>query len=148
MTIIRRYLRLLSWTLVGTLLYAQMAVAAYACPNLGSAAVTGVLTVSMTPMADSTSDQSKATASMKSGDCAGMQGSMDPSAEKLCADHCNYGQQSDHTPSVTLPTVLLTPLYVVQGTLFSSVPSQPAADLSALAEASPPLAILHCRFRI
>jgi hypothetical protein len=143
----RRSLRLLSWMLVGTLLYAQMAVAAYACPRLAAAA-SDVSMVSMAMTVDTNGDKTVAPASAMSGDCAGMQGAMDPSAPKLCADHCNYGHQTDQTPNLTVPTALFTPLYVAQPMRLPSVPSQPAADLSALAEASPPLAILHCCFRI
>jgi hypothetical protein len=144
----RRYVRLLSWMLVGTLLYGQMAIAAYACPGQVSPAGVGVSAASIHPTLSPVDDTVAATSSTHAGDCAGMSGQMDPSASKLCADHCNYGHQSDQTSNLTLPTVLLTLLYVAQPTESPSVPLQPAAELSALAEASPPLAILHCRFRI
>lgn len=138
--------------LVGTLLYAQMAVAAYACPALVSTTAAGVSMVSTTLMAATNDDQIDTSTSAPMSDCAGMQGSVDPSAQKLCAEHCMYGHQSDLTSGLTLPTVLMTPLYVAQPLLLASVPWQRAADLSAhlsaLAEASPPLAVLHCRFQI
>jgi len=144
----RRYLRLLSCMLVGALLYAQMAIAAYACPGQVSPASVGMSAASIHPTVSVVDAAVVAPASVHAGDCEGMSGSMDPSASKLCADHCNYGHQSDQTPSLTLPTVFLTPLHFAPPMQSQSVPSQPAADLSALVEASPPLAILHCRFRI
>ena len=144
----RRYVRLLSWTLVGTLLYGQMAIAAYACPGQVSLAGMGVSEASIQPTVSMVDAAAAAPSNEQAAGCEGMSWSMDPSAPKLCADHCNYGHQSDQTPNLTLPTVLLTPLYVAQPMLLPSVPLQPAADLSALAEASPPLAILHCRFQI
>lgn len=144
----RRYLRLLSLVLVTTLLYAQIAVAAYACPGLARAATTNT---SMVPSASSTEtggDQTGVSTSEQTDDCAGMPGGIDPSAPKLCADHCNYGQQSDQTPNLSVPPVLLNPLYIAPPMPLPSMPAQPPAELSALVRGSPPLAILHCCFRI
>ncbi len=98
--------------------------------------------------ADKAGDQTDAPTSAQIAGCDGMLGAMDPPADKLCAEHCNYGHQSDQAASVVLPAVLMTPLYVVTPMPPPSVASQPAIDLSALAEAAPPLAILHCCFRI
>ena len=113
------------------MLYGQMAIAAYACPRLVSAAVMDVSTMSIAPAVDNEAQP----------------GPMDLDAQKLCAEHCNYGHQSDQAPNLALPpAVLLTSLYVALS--IPSVSSQPAADLSALAEGKPPLAILHCCFRI
>ena len=144
----RKYVRLLSWMLVGTLIYGQMAIAAYACPGQMSPAGVRVSMASIHPAVSTGYATAKAPASAHTGDCEGMSGSMDPSASKLCADHCNYGHQSDQTPNLTLPTVQSTLLYVAQPVALPSVPLQAAAELCALADASPRLAILHCRFQI
>jgi hypothetical protein len=134
--------------LVGTLLYAQMAVAAYACPGLVPAAAMDASMVPTAPTADTHGDQIDAPANAQSSDCAGMLGSMDPSAPRLCADHCNSGHQSDQTPNLTVPAVVLSTLYLAPPLPLRLMPAQPTAELSAMARGSPPLAILHCCFRI
>ncbi len=88
-------------------------------------------------------------ADLQMADCAGMAGPMDPEFANLCAEHCHHGQQSDRAATLTVPAALLTALYITPLAPEPAVAPRPAADTtSALAAASPPLAILHCCFRI
>lgn len=89
-------------------------------------------------------------ASRTMSNCEGMTGgTLDPQNANLCAEHCKFGQQSDHSSSLTVPAILLMALY------FSPLVRAPMAELrptaatqSALVAASPPHTILHCCFRI
>jgi hypothetical protein len=126
----RRWLHRVGRALIGVLLFAQMAVAAYACPGLLPGAST------MPTAAD-----------QATGPCADMAGATDPSPN-LCAEHCRYGQQSDHAPTLTVPVVLLTTLLITPyATDVAMRPRPAAAASSALASVDPPHAILHCCFR-
>ena len=126
--------RLLSRLLIAAILFAQMAVSAYACPSLltsGVEATTFATTGSM-PL-----------------DCDQMAGMLDAAAPSLCAAHChNHEQSADHADSPMLPPALFATLYWV-------VPQAPVESVSETPEASvlhaalpPPHAILHCCFRI
>lgn len=131
--------------LIGVLLYAQLAVSAYACPGFAS-----------TPMSASSTTQ-KAMAMATQGQAAepGQSGSgcdqMDAAAPNLCTAHCHAGHQTSDTgpsPVVDVPTPGL--LYVLpdQDELApGSSPSLPATD-PLLASAPPSHAILHCVLRI
>ena len=77
-------------TAVFALLFAQLSVAAYACPLPATAAAEEAMT-----------------------DCEGMASRLDPSSPNLCADHCQYGQQTDQLRTPTVPAVSLISLYVV-----------------------------------
>lgn len=133
----RGFLRGLARGLVGVLLFAQLAVAAYACPALNG--------------------KSPATAMASSGEamdsqmpgCDDMVGAMDPESANLCAEHCKQGKQSDQAPTLTVPVAMLTALYTTTPSPPGKAPPRPAAaTLSALVAASPPHAILHCVYRI
>lgn len=131
----RLWLRTLARGLVGVLLFAQMAIAAYACPALSSASAAEL------PMA--------ATPAAPMPDCDAMAGAMDPSSANLCAEHCKVGQQSDQASTLTVPAVMLNLLYT---TALATEPALPpraaAASVSALVAASPPHTILHCVYRL
>ena len=145
----RSFLRSVCRALIGVVLLAQMAVSAYACPGLATGAVMNMPTASPAPTRNEASQDIATTAMEQAIDCAGMAGSMDPEFANLCAEHCHHGQQSDQAATLTVPAVLLTALYITP--LASEpfvVPRPAAAATSALAAASPPLAILHCCFRI
>lgn len=130
--------------LVGVLLFAQLAVSAYACP--------GFLTKSSSmgggmPMPTLTvQDRSVASDKVASG-CD----QMDSAAPNLCLEHCRAGHQSSDTapaPVVFAATAAL--LYVLPTEpepVAGSLPSLPATDPS-VASAPPPHAILHCVLRI
>ncbi len=111
------------------LLFAQLSVAAYACP----AAPARHADVEM------------------AADCAGIMNpaDWDEAAPNLCAEHCHYGQQSDQPRSPSAPTVSLISLYVVPLTPAQFEPNRPAVvSFSFLAARAPPHTILHCCFRI
>ncbi|MFZ2651932.1 MAG: hypothetical protein WA210_17685 [Burkholderiaceae bacterium] len=131
----RSLLRSVARGLVGVLLFAQMAIASYACPGLGAALS---LSTPMAPLGQSPDDAGPGSA-----------GAMDPASPNLCAEHCRYGQQSDQVPSITLPGVTLTALYVTTLVPVAAVaPRRAAASVDALVAASRPHTILHCVYRI
>lgn len=140
----RSFLRSVSRLLIGVVMLAQMAVSAYACPGLA------VRTMQMaSAVADDQAGVSDDDAAQTMTDFAGMAGGMDSSFPNLCAEHCHQGEQSDQAPTLTVPAVLLSALYVTAFALEPTATPRPAADAtSALVAASPPHTILHCCFRI
>lgn len=135
--------------LIGILLLAQFAIVAYACPALAAASMASM---AMAPIDAASAEPADATTDktvVASPGCDGMAGAMDPAAPNLCADHCQYGQQSDQAATLTVPAVLLTALYTTPSVPLTAPPSRPAAGLaSALVAASPPHTIAHCVYRI
>ena len=124
--------------MVGVILFAQMSVAAYACPsNMVSGNATADAITAMGAMVDCE----------QMGE--GMGRHLDQANPGLCAEHCHPTQQSDHTQAPTVPAALLIALYTVALTVDASRPDGLAltAD-SRLHAAPPPLSILHCCFRI
>ncbi len=125
--------------LLSALLFAQAAVAAYACPALAQAA--GQAAGMATAM----------TAAMPA-DCHHMAQSnpMDTVTPNLCVAHCQEDpQRSDAPPAPTVPPAMLAVLYVDRPdrTIDAADGCAPAARPLAVA-ASPPHTILHCCFRI
>lgn len=109
------------------LLFAQWNVAAYACPS---------------PTAGGAPE---AIAHM---DCEGMAGQLDQASPNLCAEHCQYGQQSDQLRVPTVPAMPLG-LYVVPLLLkFAQLGRLDIVASSLLAARPPPHTLLHCRLRI
>ena len=124
--------------MVGVILFAQMSVAAYACPsNMVSGNATADAITAMGAMVDCE----------QMGE--GMGRHLDQANPGLCTEHCHPTQQSDHTQAPTVPAALLIALYTVALTVDASRPDglAPTAD-SRLHAAPPPLSILHCCFRI
>jgi len=143
----RRFLRVICRVLIGVVLFAQLAVSAYACPALPSAAMP---TSASAARDGDASDAAMATTDRQAPDCDAMAaGTMDPDLANLCAEHCRHGQQSDQAATLTVPAALLTALYLAPPAVQPEIRPRPAADAtSALVAASPPHAILHCCFRI
>ena len=120
--------------LIAVILFAQIAVSAYACPSLlksSDSTATVTTTVSM-PV-----------------DCDQMAGVLDPAAPNLCSAYCHKHEQSaDHADSPALPPTIFAALYW----LVAQAPVEPVSDTpdaSVLhAALPPPHAILHCCFRI
>lgn len=148
MTFTRALSQQICRVLIGVLLFAQLAVASYACPGLSS----------MKVMADDGAMAMTATAIPTPGDSMEKSGAMspgcdqmDPDAANLCAEHCRYGQQSADTapaPMVFAPVpALLYTLPLEPEPVPGSVRAFPASD-AGLAAPPPPHAILHCVFRI
>jgi hypothetical protein len=145
----RQFLRKICRALIGVVLFAQLAVSAYACPRSSSAAGMKMqMAAAAAPDAGAT-DAAVSTADRQAPNCEDMAGSMDPEFANLCAEHCHQGQQSDHSATLTVPAALLNALYVIALAPEPAVAPRPAADAtSALVAASPPHTILHCCFRI
>lgn len=140
----RQFLRTICRALIGVVLFAQLAVSAYACPGLSLAAG-----MKMQMASAAASDAAMATADGQAPNCEDMAGPMDPAFANLCAEHCHHGQQSDQAATMTVPAALLNALYVTPQAAEPAAPPRPAADAtSALVAASPPRTILHCCFRI
>jgi hypothetical protein len=146
----RQFLRAICRALVGVLLFAQLAVSAYACPALSSAAMSAMPMPSTAACDGDSSDAAMAATDRQAPDCDGMAaGTMDPDLANLCAEHCHHGQQSDQAATLSAPAALLTALYLAPLASQPKIRLRPAADATnALVAASPPHAILHCCFRI
>ncbi|KPV06484.1 hypothetical protein APR50_09740 [Variovorax paradoxus] len=145
----RGLVRMVARGLIGLLLFSQLAIAAYACPALSAGLAGGSTTeMSMAQDAVAATDDARDSA-MQGSPCADMVGATDRASGNLCAEHCKYGQQSDHASTLTVPVVLLTAIYPMTPWVpeTASPPRPAAASLSALVAASPPHAILHCVYR-
>jgi hypothetical protein len=148
----RQFLRSVAGILIGALLFAQMAVAAYVCPGLSLSANTQMPAMEM--VKTSSDDAAMQAASNQAVPCESMGeeaaiGPLDPQSPNLCAEHCKVGQQSDQVSTLTVPAVLLMALYfapLVPNLMAELRPA--AATPSALVAASPPHTVLHCCYRI
>jgi hypothetical protein len=124
----RRFVRRLALVLAGSMLFMQLALAAYVCPG--------------SPVAGSSD-------SVMAQPCADMQRVIDSTSPSLCAEHCKAAAQSDQVPTPALPAALFVTLYHLTPLPAAAVPSRAAAPtLSALCATTPPHAILHCVHRI
>ncbi len=148
----RRYLRFISGILIGVLLFAQMAVAAYACPGESLSAKTQKLTSEVaktSPEASRQSAVSKQESPCESMGDKSVTGHLDLHNANLCAEHCKYGQQSDHVSTLTVPPAMMTVLYFSLFAPEATGKSLPVTATCNSPEAAfPPHAILHCCFRI
>jgi hypothetical protein len=128
MSLPRAMSKLICRVLIGVFVFAQIAVAAHACPGLGQS-----------------SSQAAEAQAMPGCD------QMDRSASNLCTEHCHFGQQSSDTapvPVVIAPMLAL--LYVVlpaADAAGGAAAGTPAIDAPSPAP-PPPHAILHCVLRI
>jgi hypothetical protein len=139
--------------LIGLLLFGQLAIAAHACAVMASAVSPAALSMPTAVDGHPVPDSPRAvlaSAGEPMPGCEQMQSTpVDPTSAKLCAEHCNYGQQSDQASPLSVPGVLLNALYVtpeVPDT--ATVPHFGTGVPGALASASPPHTILHCCFRL
>lgn len=131
MTLTRTIKQWVCHLMVGLMLFAQMSMAAYACPGMASG-----------------SEQASDMTTMVN--CDQMVNQLDKAQPNLCAEHCHHTQQSDQTQVPTLPAMLLISLYTVSPAASASAPSWPtlAVQDSLLEAAPPPLSILNCCFRL
>lgn len=145
----RAFLRAVARGLIGVVLMAQMIISAYACPAISQAAEAAMQMPSAGASADEQGQADADLSMAQMSNCDDMAGAMDPAAPNLCAEHCKYGKQSDHAPTLNAPAAVLTALYAMPLVPITAPPPRPAAaTLSALVAASPPHAILHCVHRI
>ena len=138
--------------LMGFVLFAQLAVAGYACPGLS-----GMESMSMS-MSDSGLSPAMSLAAADAPSALQPTGmppdcdQMDTEAANLCTEHCRHGQQSADTaaaPLVSAPVpTLLYSIPIEPQHVLGSGRSFPAPDASVDAAPKPPHAILHCVFRI
>lgn len=123
----RGWLRRLGRGAIAVLLFAQLAVAAYACPGL------------------TTAPALSAPAAAHGPECDDPSGAKDPVAKNLCTEHCRADTQSPLTPVLNVPPVLLNMRYAMPQTPAAADPPRAtAAPLSDLVAGRPPHAILHC----
>ena len=99
------------------------------------------------PDGDAT-DLAQSATDRQAPNCDGMAGPLDPEFANLCAEHCHHGQQSDQPATMTVSAALPSALYITPLAPEPVVASHPATATSALVAASPPIAILHCCFRL
>lgn len=145
----RKFLRSVCVGLLGMLLFAQMAIAAYACPGLSPAGIMDVQVMSPPSWDIRASNPSTSPAGDRLTNCDDMAGEMAPASTNLCAEHCRFGQQSNQTPTLAVPAVLLNERYTTPLLTRPADPPRPAAsETSALTASSPPRTILHCCFRL
>lgn len=143
----RASLRAVARGLVGALLMAQLAIAAYACPAL-AAGLTATMQMPAPSVLDDAAPPDASMPMAHAGNCDDMVGTMDASSPNLCAEYCKYGQQSDRATSLYLPAVVLTVLYATPPAHEPGAPPRTAAaTLSALA-ACVPHTVLHCVYRL
>lgn len=142
--------RLICRVLIGVFVFAQIAVAAYACPQLSSVVADEARNVATAEAASAAMDAHGST------DCLATQGDhgyagMDPGSPHLCLAHCQYGNQSaDHTPAPVVPPALLTAMYTLapaEEAVASRIPRASLIRGGPPGASGPPHAILHCCLR-
>ncbi len=116
-------------------MFAQMAVAAYACPNVAAAYANTVAAM--------------VSAESMPADCDQMAGALDPAAPNLCSAHChNHEKSADHADAPALPPALFAALYWLVTPALAEPLTQTPETSVLHAALPPPHAILHCCFRI
>lgn len=121
-----------------TMLFSQLAVAAYACPAQGERA------------------GSAGVAAMAGMPCAEMMAAgvpLDPEQPMLCMQHCQFGsttQVVDHAPAVFASVTALPALFTVPVDERFDLGLRSRAEDERLRDRPPPLAhsIAHCCYRI
>jgi hypothetical protein len=128
--------------LIGVLLFAQFAVAGYACPSLQRVPVAATTAVAA-------GEETTAAAQMASMPACDL---MDTDAANLCLEHCRQGQQNaDTTATPQVSPGIATLLYLLPiepPCAFAANGTLPRAEVGLAAVPEPPHAILHCVFRI
>jgi len=143
-TVSRALKKLICFVLSGSLLFSQLAVAGYACPNaVGMKAVAH----SSSAMAASEASDPLLNSGAMSPDCD----QIDRDAVNLCVERCNFGSQStDGAQAPVVPAPILAVLYFVPvkpELAPGSASALPPRD-AMIAASPPPHAILHCVFLI
>ena len=138
----RAFQRAVGRALIALLLFAQMIVAAYACPRMAPYGI------AWEPATTATSANVAAPAEHRAADMPfGCDGdALD--TPNLCAAHCQAGDQNTDTTHPMVFASVLSSFYVVP------IPSAPGeanrnpSPAAAINTIPPPHAILHCCFRI
>lgn len=144
-------------TLIGMVLFSQFAVAAYTCPTYlaltqkqsqHSIGFTHSVTDKNTQLILVPAHTIKMSDTMKN--CDQMHGQFDKSSPNLCAEHQQYGHQSNETYVPAIHLVSLANFYIVALLLNDAGDNFSAWFTSSYLQAplQPPSTILHCCFRI
>jgi hypothetical protein len=129
-------MRGLVWAVLVVLVWAQLAVAAYACQRS--------VTAPGWP-GDAPARQASEAVPGMSADCAELMGWTASTQANLCVSHCHAGDQSDQTAPVAWPLAALAALYgVPPAPLLLPTRRQVAARAGEQACLAPPHRILHC----
>jgi hypothetical protein len=132
MALHRRLMTLICRVMVGVVVFAQLAVTAYACPS--SATWTPCEQMGMS-----------ANGAMPGN----VELALDDDMPNLCVEHCRFGQQSaDAKAQPQLPPAMATPLYALPTPGASCPGALSVVPRAHDALATPPHAILHCVLRI
>ena len=108
---------------IGAILFAQLAVAAYACPMLTPA-------------------QAEVQVSQPAGESS-------PDSPALCHRHCQDDQQHVNDGAVVAAIIVFMPAFSLPLDVVAAIPAIHSLAAPSLYDASPPpLAIRHCCFRI
>ncbi len=134
--------RFVARLLVGVLLFAQMAVAAYACPVMLNGSANRPGHSEFMGMGD--------VVALHSSGMEANSGGMESGLPNLCFGHCQFGyQNADSTSSPTPPVAILTSVYTLPSLEQSAGLARPTATASGPPSlADPPHAILHCCLRL
>ena len=148
MNLSRSVSKSISRMLIGVLLFAQFAVAGYACPILSGRASMSKGNAATVVLVAAAADAAFAPPAAMPPGCE----EMDTAFANLCAEHCRFGQQSaDTAPAPVVHAAIPTFLYSLPfepAHALGSGRSIPAPDACLAAAPEPPHAILHCVFRI
>ena len=125
--------RFLAWLTIASVLFAQIAISAYACP--------------MDTQVAGTESQQSAESSVSGADCNDMAG-WDQQQPNLCFQHCADGKQNVDNTTQKIPTMDLPLLAVVLLALEISVPQAIRERLLSVHKTSPPATVRFCVLRI
>lgn len=142
--------RLICRVLIGLFVFAQLSVAAYACPDLSGSGAhhsDNEPSASVEMVSDTTGADGPAHGLHTSGEHRYV--GMDPGSPNLCMGHCQAGNQSvDYTPAPTVSPALMTVMYTLPPAEEAVAAPRTSLLLGGQPGASePPHAILHCCFR-
>ena len=123
-----------------SVLFMQLAVAAYACPSMAEGKSVAYAFAEMTPAGQAAHDS-----------MVGCEGTIDIEQPSLCYAHSQFGDQSSSTPEVPSFTPSLT-AFVMPVIKTVEPPSRSFTDIfaasSLMRDSAPPLTIQNCCFRI
>jgi hypothetical protein len=134
---------------VGSVLFAQLAVSAYACPGVSAALALAAASNAVHAQQEGPKRPAAAHDAQASTHCQAMASAMDAPASALCVEHCQPSSQCDHPATIALPLAVLSALYLLPPAFELRLGPRPAAHESrARWVVSPPHSLLHCCFRL
>jgi hypothetical protein len=130
----RRYRTLTALVALCSVLFTQLAIAAYICPGIQSGQNSSTTAANPPPMQ-----------SMPGCD------QLDPADPALCLTHCQDGNSSLDRPDVPVvspPALIVSSILPTQAPPLAAPGQDPEPDSLLLRITSPPISIRHCCFRI